>query len=501
MASCTRQEPRARSGERTSTRLLCALALALSFCLARPLNVAATCNCASEDLQIAFVLDCSGSMNHTLSTLQEQIKRLVEVLEGHARSFSAAVVIFRTKEYVGKQKKIDILPFTGDKRVLSDFLREQVAEGGGEELTDEGIAAVLQKLDWAKGARKVVVLMGDEQPSEERMPVCIQYVRAMKERGITFHAVTGSQTAWIYWAPANTTSWKQQLMDMGDDAKRVFRLPYYDELARLGGGISVSSWNSRELLLWLLAFGMGMNEKDAKAKIDVAQFMEWSKQRTEEEQRAQKTVADPPSGVPLIAWVKHAGDWHPPRYWESLFTHLDQKLALSGPPQVKMLDLTDGALERFPLLYVTGHGPIRWTADEKAKLKDHLRSGGFLIADACCGSPEFTASFREILKELFSDRSFARLPANHAIFSCGHRIGKIQASAEPRTNKMETVDPELYGLELPDTATGRMRLAAVLSPKSLGCSWFTRPMSPCCQYHDPDGLALTANILVWGMTR
>ncbi len=440
-------------------------------------------------------------MNHTLSTLQEQIKRLVEVLEGQSRSFSAAVVAFRTKEYVGKQKKIDVLPFTADKRALSDFLREQVAEGGGEELTDEGIAVVLQKLDWAQGARKVVVLMGDEQPSEERMPVCSQYVRAMKERGITFHAVTGSQTAWIYWAPANAPTWKQQLMDMGDEAKRVFRLPYYDELASLGGGISVSSWNSRELMLWLLAFGLGMNEQDAKTKIDVTQFMEWSKQRTAEEQRMQTSADDRRSGVPLIAWVKHGGDWQPPRYWESLFEHLSQKLALSGPPHVKTLALTDNDLDRFPVLYVTGHGPIRWTTDEKAKLQDHLRSGGFLLADACCGSPEFSDSLRGILKDLFVGRPFARLAVSHPIFSCGHRIGKVRASAEPRTNKLEPVDPELLGLELPDPATGRMRLAVVLSPKSLGCCWFTRPLSPCCQYDDTDGLALTANILVWSLTR
>jgi len=501
VAICSQREPRAKRPERNATRLLCALLLISSFCLARSLDVNATCNCASEDLQIAFVLDCSGSMNHTLATLQEQIKRLVEVLEGQARTFSAAVIAFRTKEYVGKQKKIDVLPFTSDKRALSDFLREQVAEGGGEELTDEGIAAALQKLDWAQGARKVVVLLGDEQPSEERMELCIRYVRAMKERGIVFHAVTGSQTAWIYWAPANATSWKQQLMDLGDEAKRVFRLPYYDELARLGGGISVSSWNSRELILWLLAFGLGMNEQDAKARIDVTQFVEWSRQRTEEEQRLQTSSGERPSGVPLIAWVKHGGDWQPPRYWESLFAHLEQKLALSGPPQAKTLALSDGELDRFPVLYVTGHGPIRWTTEEKARLQDHLRNGGFLIADACCGSPEFSDSLRGILKDLFADRPLARLPPTHPLFSCGHRIAQVRASTEPRSNRLEPVDPELFGLELPDPATGRLRLAVVLSPKSLGCCWFTRPLSPFCQYHDADGLALTANILVWSLTR
>ena len=485
----------------TNSVSTCAIAVALAvFLCSRPVNVSATCNCASEDLQIVFMLDCSGSMNHTLSTLQEQIKRIVEVLEGHAKSFSAAVVVYRTKEYVGRQKKIAILPFTHDKRVISDFLREQRAEGGGEELSDNAMAAVLQKLDWAKGARKVVVLMGDEQPSEDRMPACVQYVRAMKERGITFHTVTGSQTAWIYWAPAHTTSWKQQLMDMGEEAKRVFRLPYFDRLAKAGGGISVSSWNSRELLLWLLAFGLGMNERDAKAKIDVTQFMEWSKERAKQEER-ERQDGNEEAAIPLVAWVRHGGDWQPPRYWNSLFTHLSQKLVLSGPPQVKTLPLTSNELNRYPVLYVTGHGPIRWSVDEKAKLKDHLMNGGFLIADACCGSPEFSTSLRGIVKDLFRDRSFNRLPAKHPIFSCGHRIGKVRSSEKPRTNRLERVDPELYGLELPDPTTGQMRLAIVFSPKSLGCCWFTRPLSPYCQYHDQDGLELTANILLWSLTR
>jgi hypothetical protein len=462
----------------------------------------ATCHCHGEDLQIAFLLDCSGSMNHMLGTLQEQIKRVVEVLEGQARSLQVAVVIYRTQEYVGKQRKLDILPFTSDRQSVSDFLSTQTADGGGEELVDDGLAA-LDQLKWVQGARKVAVLMGDEQPVESREPRCLELARRLKERGIILNAVTGSQTAWIYWAPANTTSWKQQLMDMGDEAKRVFRLPYFDDLAAAGGGISVSSWNSRELVLWLLAFGFGLSEREAKVKIDVGRFLEWSKQRDLSEARAKPPGADAgkPAGVPLIAWLRHRGAWQVPRHFDALFEHLGERLVLSGPPEAKVLDLTDPALERFPILYVTGHGPVKWNQDERERLKVHLERGGFLIADACCGTPEFTASVREILKELFPERALHRLPAAHALFSCGHRIERVKRSAAPRTGQLEPADPELYGLELPDPTSGRPRLAVVLSPASLGCAWATRPFGMPCQYDDADGLALTSNILVWALTR
>jgi hypothetical protein len=475
------------------------LGLALS---ARP-PARATCNCAGGELEIAFLLDCSGSMNHTLSTLQEQIKRIYEVLEGQTRSCRAAVVIYRTQEYVGRQKKTEVLPFTRDKEVLARFLQGQSADGGGEELVDDGLAAALKELEWTKGARKVAILMGDEQPMEDRQPRCLELAQAYRERGIVLHAVTASQTAWIYWAPAHTTSWKQQLMDMGDEAKRVFRLPHFDDLAAAAGGLSVSSWNSRELLVWLLGFGMGLNKEQAQAKVDIARFLEWSEQRNKAEARERQGPPAPgeTAGAPLIAWLRHGGEWQVPRHFEALFEQLGERLSLSGPSRATVLNLTDAAVERCPLLYVTGHGPVKWSRIEKEKLKDHLQAGGFLIADACCGSAGFSASMREILKELFPDRSLEKLPPSHPLFSCGYRIEKVRRSAEPRTGRLESVEPELYGLELTDPATGRPRLAAVLSPYSLGCCWLSRPLGVFCQYHDADGQALTANILLWALTR
>lgn len=490
---------------RPSSPLAAFLLLPLSFFLCTCVTLGqaeATCNCAGEDLQIAFLLDCSGSMNHMLGTLQEQLKRIAEVLDGRMRSFQAAVIIYRTQEYVGRQRKLEVLPFTSDRQTLADFVNSQTADGGGEELVDDALAAALEQLKWAKGARKIVVLMGDEQPVESRQPRCLLLARQLKERGIVLNAVTGSQTAWIYWAPANTTSWKQQLMDMGDDAKRVFRLPHFSELATVGGGLSVSSWNTRELLLWLLAFGLGLSEQEAQAKIDVGQFLEWSKQRDlAEAKKGAAAAKEKLPGAPLVAWVKHAGQWQVPRHFDALFEHLGERLALSGSPEPKVLGLLDADLDRYPVLYVTGHGPVKWSRDERERLKDHLQRGGFLLADACCGTPEFTASLREILKELFPDRALERLPPAHPLFSCGHRIGKVKRSEQPRSGKLESTEPELYGLELGEPKSGQPRLAVVLSPASLGCAWATRPFGVPCQYHDPDGLALTANVLVWTLTR
>lgn len=481
--------------------------LGFSLLAASSLSVNADCSCGGGDVEIVFILDCSGSMNHTLGTLQEQIKRVMEALGGQIRHMRTAVVVYRTYEYNGKQKKLDFLPFTSDGKAVGDYLRTQTAEGGGEEIIDGGLKTAIEELKWTKGTRKVAVLLGDEQGNEQMQARCVLLAREMKEKGIVLNTVTASQTAWIYWAPANTTSWKQQLAGMGEDVKRTFKLPYYVDLADAGGGISVSSWGSKELVLWMLGFSLGLNDKEAKDKIDVDKFLDWAKQREQEEIEAEKASLfgdRAAKETPLIGTLKHEGEWQVPHPAAELLTHIGGRIALAGPAKTQTLSLTDEQLERFPILYVSGHGPIKWNKVEREALKSRLERGGFLFADACCGNAEFSKSLREILTELFPGRSLEKLPPSHPIYACGHHVDKVRRSEASRTGKFESVDAELWGLSIPETGAvgdGKPRLAVVFSPHDLGCSWHARPLGVPCQHQDEDGLQLSANVILWALTR
>jgi len=483
-----------------------ALFVALLFC-SRPASVHADCACSGGELEIVFILDCSSSMNHTLATLQEQIVRLMEAMQGRIRHLRAAVVVFRTSEYAGKQKKLEVFPFNSDGRAVADYLRSQSAEGGGEEIVDKALNAALEDLKWTKGARKVAVLLGDEQGNESMQARCLLSAGAMKDRGIVLNTVTASQTAWIYWSPPNAGTWKQQLAGMGEEAKRTFKLPGYTALAETTGGISVSSWNSKELVLWLLAFGLGLNDKEAKDKIDVDKYLEWAKQRDQADAEAEKAALDKPGATattPLLACLRHGGEWRVPHRAESLLEHLANRIELNGALRVPAISATDEALERCPVLYLSGHGAVKWTKPEREALKSWLSRGGFLITDACCGDAEFSKSLKEILAELFPGQPLEKLPATHPLFACGHQLEQVRRSEAPRTGKLETVVPELLGLHLPETGTagaGKPRLAVVFSPHDLGCAWHTRPLGVPCQHHDEDGLRLGANMLLWALTR
>lgn len=78
-----------------------------------------------------------------------------------------------------------------------------------------------------------------------------------------------------------------------------------------------------------------------------------------------------------------------------------------------------GTLVQTPILYITGHNAPSLTGQQKKLLKKYLEEGGFVIAEACCGSKEFAAGFRDLLadKEMFGTNvELKPVPPEHAIW-------------------------------------------------------------------------------------
>ncbi|MCS7271052.1 MAG: DUF4159 domain-containing protein, partial [Gemmataceae bacterium] len=116
-----------------------------------------------------------------------------------------------------------------------------------------------------------------------------------------------------------------------------------------------------------------------------------------------------------------------------------------------------GVLLQSPLLYINGHGLIvggrgSLSPAHKEILKTYIEEGGFVLAEACCGDRDFAASFKELMRELFPDNQFRRMPPDHAIWS-------ILAGITPLDF------PELEVLER------GCRTVCVFSPKPLAGYW------------------------------
>lgn len=73
----------------------------------------------------------------------------------------------------------------------------------------------------------------------------------------------------------------------------------------------------------------------------------------------------------------------------------------------------DKSLFDYPLIYLNGHGRIRLTDTEVARLRRYLQEGGFLFADDNYG---MDPSFREMIRQVFPDRELVAVPFGHPIY-------------------------------------------------------------------------------------
>jgi hypothetical protein len=111
-----------------------------------------------------------------------------------------------------------------------------------------------------------------------------------------------------------------------------------------------------------------------------------------------------------------------------------------------------GELLPSPIAYFSGHDAPFFTAGEKKMLRMYVDQGGFLLAEACCGSQLFDAGFRALMKEMFPDNPLIELPPNHPVWTAHVPL------APPRGFK-------LHGIEL------GCKTVVVYSPQPLSGWW------------------------------
>jgi hypothetical protein len=132
-----------------------------------------------------------------------------------------------------------------------------------------------------------------------------------------------------------------------------------------------------------------------------------------------------------------------------------------------------------PLAYFNGHRAPEFTDAEKKMLMKYVENGGFILAEACCGSKEFDRGFRALMedKELFGKETpLTRLPADHPIYQ-GYGKGRVS--------------PEKWPLWCIQRGC---KTVLVYSPRDLSCLWEAN------EYKTGDGqeaFLLGANIVAY----
>jgi hypothetical protein len=106
-----------------------------------------------------------------------------------------------------------------------------------------------------------------------------------------------------------------------------------------------------------------------------------------------------------------------------------------------------------PIVFFNGHEVPDFSVQAKANLKAFVEQGGFIFADACCGSRAFDVGFKRLMKELFPDPSIElkALPEDHPVWRSKHLLA-------PDVHPLLGID---HGC----------RTVVIYSPADLSCYW------------------------------
>lgn len=120
---------------------------------------------ARADLDVAFVLDTTGSMSGELQEARTRVTELAEALQAARpqERIRFAVVAYRDQ---GDAYVTQVSPLSPEIEATHRFLRGLSANGGGDSPEDviEGVRVALQDLDWDPAAEKQLFLVGDAPP-------------------------------------------------------------------------------------------------------------------------------------------------------------------------------------------------------------------------------------------------------------------------------------------------------------------------------------------------
>ncbi|MFA5203337.1 MAG: DUF4159 domain-containing protein [Lentisphaeria bacterium] len=204
------------------------------------------------------------------------------------------------------------------------------------------------------------------------------------------------------------------------------------------------------------------------------------------------------SGKFLIAQARYGGQWRTRDAGLSMLLNSFHEQTKT-PVRFALDDLALDSPRLFdvPFLYLTGHHDFTLSGAERAGLRRYLRSGGLLLAEACCGRSGFDRAFRRELRAVLPEAELAPLPAGHPLFHYPNAVTAVQ----PRPALAQAlgvsgrVPPRLLAVSL------NGQPAVIYSPWGLACGW-ELAACPYCQGPAPtDALALGVNILSWAVAQ
>ncbi len=150
-----------------------------------------------------------------------------------------------------------------------------------------------------------------------------------------------------------------------------------------------------------------------------------------------------------IGRVKYGGggDWYNnPSSIPNWLDELERRVGIVTNKEEKIVALTDENLRAFPFLYMTGHGTVRLSPDERDALRAYLEDGGFLMINDSYG---MDTTIRAMVRQVFPDHPLEELSNDHPVFHSFYDMPGL-----PKIHEHDGKDPQAFGV----TVDGRLVL-------------------------------------------
>lgn len=146
-----------------------------------------------ERLDLALVVDTTGSMGDELEYLKSELRSIVRTVHDRFPQVDLRIglVFYRDTgdEYVTRP-----FDFTADIAAVRKNLRDQSAAGGGDipEAMERGLEEA-DRLSWRDGnTARVMFLIADAPPHAPDMMRALKAIDALRKKGVVIHPVAGS---------------------------------------------------------------------------------------------------------------------------------------------------------------------------------------------------------------------------------------------------------------------------------------------------------------------
>jgi hypothetical protein len=216
-----------------------------------------------------------------------------------------------------------------------------------------------------------------------------------------------------------------------------------------------------------------------------------------------------PRNALKVAQINHGGpSWQPaPKAMRNLLDHLEKTAGMRVDRATDEVGFNSKQIFKFKFLYMHGNAKFPIPAKDKdlQRLRNNLRWGGLLFADACCGSKDFDKAFRAFVQKLFPDQKLVPIPANDFLYGADLNGVKLTEDnircrvKRPEGRKKGTgyrnMAPALEGIKYEN------RWVVIYSRYDIGCALENQQSTDCLGYDHDSALKLGKAAVLYALRR